>query len=124
MKLTIVRGLPGSGKSTFAKTLGCLHLEADMYFVQQGVYRYDASKIKDAHAWCQKMANVAMYEGMDLVVSNTFSQKWEAQPYLDAAFFYGYDVEVIAMEHEFTSIHDVPQEAIERMRDRWEEWEA
>jgi adenylate kinase family enzyme len=33
--LYIVRGIPGSGKSTFAKTLGGIHIEADQYFVDK-----------------------------------------------------------------------------------------
>jgi adenylate kinase family enzyme len=49
----IVRGCPGSGKSTFAKTLGGIHIEADQYFVDaDGNYNFDGSKIKNAHAWC------------------------------------------------------------------------
>jgi len=48
--LYIVRGIPGSGKSTFAKTLGGNHYEADMYFIgESGNYNFDPTKIKDAH---------------------------------------------------------------------------
>ena len=43
--LYIVRGIPGSGKSTFAKTLGGIHIEADQYFVDgDGNYNFDGSK--------------------------------------------------------------------------------
>jgi tRNA uridine 5-carbamoylmethylation protein Kti12 len=51
--LYIVRGIPGSGKTTFAKSLNCPVFEADMFFVNsQGIYNFDYTKIKDAHAWC------------------------------------------------------------------------
>ena len=47
--LYIVRGLPGSGKSTFAHTLDCPVFEADMFFVNsEGVYNFDFTRIKDA----------------------------------------------------------------------------
>ena len=52
--LYIVRGIPGSGKSTFAKRLvihDFLVCEADKYFVDKetGEYNFDFTKIKDAH---------------------------------------------------------------------------
>jgi len=45
-KLILVRGLPGSGKSTFAKTFGCLHVEADMFYIVGGKYRFDGTEQK------------------------------------------------------------------------------
>ena len=36
-RLYLVRGLPGSGKSTFAKSLGIFHIENDMYLMHNGV---------------------------------------------------------------------------------------
>ena len=38
--LYIVRGVPGSGKSTFAKTLGGTHFETDNYFMIDGEYKF------------------------------------------------------------------------------------
>ena len=51
--LFIVRGLPGSGKTTLAKSLGSVHFEADMYFMEGNEYKFDITKIKKAHEWCQ-----------------------------------------------------------------------
>jgi predicted kinase len=51
-KVTIVRGISGSGKSTYAKSLGILHLESDMFFMQNGKYNWSADHIKFAHEWC------------------------------------------------------------------------
>ena len=53
-ELVLIRGLPGSGKSTIAKELavtGFEHFEADMFFPVDGVYRYEASRIRHAHTW-------------------------------------------------------------------------
>lgn len=52
--LILVRGLPGSGKSTFAHAIWNNYAicEADQYFINKetGEYVFDGSKIKDAHA--------------------------------------------------------------------------
>ena len=41
----LLRGLPGAGKSTVAKRLGGEHYEADMYFMQDGEYKFDGAKL-------------------------------------------------------------------------------
>ena len=35
-KLILLRGIPGCGKSTLAKSLGGIHIEADQYFMEDG----------------------------------------------------------------------------------------
>jgi adenylate kinase family enzyme len=45
----LVRGIPGSGKSTFAKSLGGTHFETDQFFMVDGKYNFDGSKLKEAH---------------------------------------------------------------------------
>lgn len=48
--LTLIRGLPGSGKSTMAKFIAgdtdAVHLEADMYFIKDGEYKFEQTQIK------------------------------------------------------------------------------
>ena len=81
-ELFLLRGLPGAGKSTLAKMLAgekeYRHKEADMFFVDaDGNYKFEPSKIKDAHAWCQEEVDFMMkYEHSPIVVSNTFTQEW------------------------------------------------
>jgi adenylate kinase family enzyme len=68
----LIRGLPGSGKSTMAREMvsaGYEHFEADMYSMIDGVYSYDASRIRDAHAWCQQETRQALAGGRCVVVS-------------------------------------------------------
>ena len=125
--LYIVRGIPGSGKSTFAKSLvkkDYCHKEADMFFVDRdGNYNFEPSKIKDAHQWCQEEMDFLMrLEHSPVVVSNTFTQEWEMEPYFELAKTYGYKVFSIVVENRHGGInqHDVPEEVLTKMRDRFE----
>ncbi len=122
--LYIVRGLPGSGKSTFAQSLGCPVFEADMFFVNsQGVYNFDFTKIKDAHAWCQEMVEDHMFNQHEkIAVSNTFTQEWEMKAYYDMAKTYGYTVFSIIVEnrHGGENVHGVPADKLEVMKNRFE----
>ena len=122
--LYIVRGIPGSGKSTFAKTLGGQHYEADMYFIdEEGNYKFDGTKIKDAHKWCQSFVETNMVlEYPKIVVLNTFTQEWEMKPYMDLAKEHGYKVFTIVVEnrHDGKNVHNVPEDKIEQMANRFE----
>ena len=118
--LTIIRGLPASGKSTLAKKLNCLHLEADMFFVHNELYCYDASKVEAAHLWCQRMALHSLLLGCDVVVSNTFTRKWELDPYFQIAKESGSRVEIYRTTGSYIGLHNVPTEVVEAMRSRFE----
>ena len=91
-KLFIIRGLPGAGKSTLAKSIGVVeHYEADMYFVApDGSYQFDVTRIKDAHQWCKDLVMMAMKrDEPKVVVSNTFTQEWEMEAYYELAAKFG-----------------------------------
>lgn len=126
--LYIVRGIPGSGKTTFAKTLGGVHFEADQYFMVDGEYRFDVTKLKDAHKWCQGQVSNAMLLNYTanmnntIVVSNTFTQEWEMEPYIEMAKEWGYTVFTIVVEnrHGGKNVHGVPDDKLEIMRNRFE----
>ena len=126
--LYLVRGVPGSGKSTFAKSLGGSHFEADMFFMVDGEYKFDGSKLREAHEWCQNSVNTAMLlnhtAGLNpkIVVSNTFTQEWEMKSYIDMAKDWGYTVFTIIVENRHGGIntHGVPEDKLEIMRNRFE----
>lgn len=119
-QLIIIRGLPGSGKSTMAQgyvMAGFKHFEADMFFVDaHGNYNFVPSNIKHAHQWCQDQVRKALVEGYDVVVSNTFTQKWEMQPYLDMMP----NPTILEAKGSWKNVHGVPDEVIAKMRARWE----
>lgn len=116
--LLIVRGLPGSGKSTFAKSIkGYSHYEADQHFTDaSGNYRFDRSKLREAHEDCQDRVKRALDHGDNVVVSNTFTQLWEIKPYTEM----GHPYTIVTCEGNYGNIHGVPDEAVKRMADRWE----
>jgi predicted kinase len=120
--LILLRGLPGSGKSTFAKTLGGIHIEADHYFMKDGEYKFDASKLKQAHEYCRISAEGWMMEGYNIVVSNTFTQEWEMDAYYELAGKYGYRVYSIIVENRHNGVneHGVPTDKLEQMKNRFE----
>jgi predicted kinase len=125
-ELFLLRGLPGSGKSTLAKSIagnrGYIK-EADMFFVDRdGNYNFKPSEIKDAHSWCQEEVDFLMKYEHKVVVSNTFTQEWEMQPYYDLASKYGYKVFSIIVENRHGGVneHGVPEDKLELMRKRFE----
>jgi hypothetical protein len=95
-----------------------------MFFVDSdGNYNFEPSKIKDAHQWCQEEMDFLMrLEHSPVVVSNTFTQEWEMEPYFELAKTYGYKVFSIVVENRHGGInqHDVPEEVLTKMRDRFE----
>lgn len=127
-KLFLVRGIPGSGKSTFAKELDGIHFETDNYFMVDGEYNFDSSKLKEAHQWCQNEVNNAMILNHTakindrIVVSNTFTQEWEMKPYFEMAKEWGYTVFSIIVENRHGGVneHGVPEDKLEIMKNRFE----
>jgi len=55
LRLTVLRGAPGAGKSTLARQFPGTLAEADQFFIdaESGRYTYDPTKLAEAHGWCQ-----------------------------------------------------------------------
>ena len=122
-ELFLLRGLPGSGKSTLAKSLGGSHMEADKYFMDEGEYKFDPSKTRDAHAWCQNAVSVWMTNSVPkIVVSNTFTQEWEMEYYFELSKEYGYRVYSLIVENRHGGVneHGVLEEKLIQMKQRFE----
>lgn len=143
--LYIIRGLPGTGKSTLGKTLAPdASFAADDYFMVDGEYKFDPTKLGEAHAQCQATVRKALKEKKDIVeskalvrwkthrgvsVCNTFSQRWEFQPYLEMAKEIGgiriflidlFDNNASLDELFERNVHNVPRHVFKNMYDRWE----
>ena len=126
-KLLLLRGLPGSGKSTKARhfikdgSYVC-HFEADMYHTtREGVYDFSPENIAASHEWCQSKTRKALAAGVDTIVSNTFTQQWELQPYRDMADELGVELIIKTVKGNYGNIHGCPQASVDAMAKRWED---
>ncbi|MEZ9765626.1 AAA family ATPase [Vibrio splendidus] len=122
-KITFIRGIPGSGKTTIAQKLNAELVEADMFFINKdGEYKHVKRFIKDAHSWCQQEMKRLLLAGHNVVVANTFIKKWEVENYLKLAQSLGLDleVEVIEAKGRYQNVHGVPNEIVERMRNQYQ----
>lgn len=134
--LYIIRGLPGSGKSTLGESLASFvarsarpngaydvhSYAADDWFMDKDLnYNFNPAELPDAHEDCRARVMGAMMSNIDTIcVCNTFSQAWEAEPYFKLCEQYDYTPVVLECQSQFGNVHEVPQESIDVMKERWE----
>lgn len=134
LRLIILRGLPGSGKSHYIETelpSSAVVCSADHFFEDiTKNYVFNPANLAEAHAMCQCKALTAMANNEPLVViDNTNSRLWEFGIYKTMAITFGYDMEIkniggrsyedVRRFHKRNK-HGVPEEAILKMAYRWE----
>jgi predicted kinase len=129
LKLILIRGISGSGKTTHAKKLmnddpSLSHYEADMFYIHNNEYKFVPSKIADAHAWCKNKTEQDLKNNKSVIVSNTFTQKWEIDPYIQLGRKYNVNIIIKKATGDYKNVHGVQEEIIERMRSRWEDVEG
>tara|TARA_R110000803_G_scaffold15173_2_gene42217 strand:+ start:232 stop:687 length:456 start_codon:yes stop_codon:yes gene_type:complete len=129
----LVRGLPGSGKTTLSKELirdnGGHRLSSDDYFTIDGDYYFDAAKLGAAHTWNKWRAEQIIKAGCNLAIDNTNTTWKECKPYVVMALAADYDIVVrepltgwrdnISKLFEYGT-HDVPKDTLKKMLLRWE----
>jgi len=110
-KLIIMVGLPGSGKSTFIKTLSNpVICSADHFFEKKGEYKFDATKLHSAHSACLNKANDNMLMKKPIIViDNTNLTDKERRPYENMAEKYGYEIIYIVFEPNKQEIKHLAQ---------------
>jgi len=128
--LSIMRGPSGSGKSTHARMIknafeGAVVVSADNYFMHDGEYQFDPSRISQAYNDCFYKFLDAIDLGVEeIIVDNTNIHNWEFANYIKAGRMNGYEIEVVefmatSVEDIKTCIyrnqHNVPAEVIMRM---------
>lgn len=135
--LILMRGVPGSGKSTFVKMLeDCLAeknptddmlvVSADNIHIVDGVYKFDGSKLGEGHAQCFRGALRAIEDMIPIiVVDNTNTTNVEMAPYVAMAQAFRYHVHVVHLDVDVKvaasrNIHGVPAKTVEGMGQRFE----
>lgn len=135
--LLILRGLPGSGKSTFSKAvieeaekngLTVRVYSTDNYWMIHG--RFNPDELPLAHAWNFNRAATAMIDGINVVIiDNTNIKREHFANYIAFGQAHGYDVkervvgeftDKAVLEYYYRNIHDVPLHTIKRMAQEFE----
>lgn len=119
MKVTILRGLPGSGKSRWAdylpfdKMVCC----ADDHHMKEGKYCFDQVNAKTAHDLCLlKYLNHLsgrLHLPQHLIVANTNCSAWEIAPYYRLAEVFGVEARILTLwcsveKAHARNVHSVP----------------
>lgn len=118
--LYIIRGAPGAGKTTLAMQLNAFKVAADDWFDVHNGGAFDASRLKDAHEWCQLSVRAKLRDGFPVVVHNTFTTERELKPYIDFCNENNIAFTCIVVEnrHGNKSVHNVPEDKVNQMRER------
>lgn len=117
-RLVLMRGIPGSGKTTYACRAfpGAVTLSTDRFFTREdGSYRFDAARLGDAHEACLRQLAKALDAGMTPIVVDKCNLTWRAiEPYAEAARRANYELLVVTLEADpltcwRRNVHRVPQ---------------
>lgn len=126
MQVIIMRGIPGSGKSTYvrdqlaSKFSRGMYVSTDDFFVCGSTYRFDPKRISEAHASCLRHFVDAVRDDCTCFVDNTNTTAVEIAPYYALALAYGADVKIVRMVTPFEvavtrNTHNVPISTIWKM---------
>ncbi|MGZ3866950.1 MAG: AAA family ATPase [Bacteroidia bacterium] len=126
--LILLRGLPGSGKTTLANLLSEKGkypvFSIDSYFTEPetGEYKFEFEKNHLAYKQCEELTRKALQSGMEKIfIDNTFTLEWELEPYFKLAAEFNCMVHVVTVEnrHGGKNIHDVSYEQVAKMATKY-----
>lgn len=120
-RIQLVRGLPGSGKSTFAKELfkDYLILEPDMLCIGDGVYDWNLIKERRNKTVVKVWVAALMGMGVDFVIPSVMPTDQEGsllEAVLKAAKERYVHVYIWDCKGTWKNRHDVPQSTLDGMR--------
>jgi len=84
---------------------------------EHGNYKYDVTRLQHAHNMCLNKTRQAVLAGKNVAVHNTFTRKWEMQPYLSLPA----NIVIMHCKGQWQNVHNVPAHIVQRMRERFEE---
>jgi uridine kinase len=126
--LILLRGLPGSGKTTLAKLLSENNtypiFSVDDYFTdeQSGEYIFNFQNNHLAYKQCEALTNDAMQQAISkILVHNTFTMDWEMEPYFKLAAKFNYHLFIVTVEnyHGHQNVHEVSDEQLQKMAEKF-----
>jgi len=101
MKVIILRGGSGAGKSTWIKKYhhsNTVVFSADTFFMVNGEYLFDVTKLGEAHATCLRsfiaFCQNPPAEVPTVIVDNTNTTVAEFAPYAQVAQVYGHELQL------------------------------
>lgn len=98
--LIMCRGLPGSGKTTLAKSIAgryeAVYISADLMLESSAGYSWSFPLSHHAHLICRSLLISAMTQDRPIIVlDNMHLRPFRAKPYVDIAKHYGYQIKVV-----------------------------
>lgn len=129
MNIYLMRGIPGAGKTTWIKKNlpeNRVVVSADHYFMHDGQYIFDPTKLHDAHQHCfLRFFNeiTKLFRTANLIVDNTNIELLDIAPYVAIAQVYDFDVTIVEFRIDpgiaiARNIHGVPANKIISMANR------
>lgn len=127
--MIIMRGIPGSGKSTIAKLIqqglpnSIVLSTDDLFMTPEGVYNFDPKKLGINHKQNQSKAMKACEEGKNVIIDNTNTKQSEVNEYVKIAQQYGYKISVVSVLEQQPiafkrNSHGVPEETHKRLHNQ------
>jgi predicted kinase len=126
--LILLRGLPGAGKTAFAKLISesstYPFFSVDDYFTdKEGNYLFEFSENYKAYAQCLSSTENALKIGISkVIVHNTFTMAWEMEPYFNLANKYNCILHILTVEHYHDGFnsHAITVEQLKKMAEKYQ----
>ena len=124
----LLRGAPGSGKSTWAATYKAIYpaetavISATEFFRgADGIVRFEAGKLKESHLWCAQVFFQSMHRRIPrIIIDNTNLRGWEYRVYWMGVVRTAYRIFQHVCSGTWPNTSGVPEPLVKTMRRRLE----